>query len=696
MPASNVAWGGATLTVTVSGVDVSCSVVAVTVDRSKNRLWDPPDAGVAQLTLDLTAGGEPASRGPVGAAARIHVAYGVTGRYLFTGTVQRRRLQHSPDRGDVLVLDCVDEFEQLARVNRRAATTDTPEGGGEAVQQRLARWLNDAGSTSDRALGSSDFTCPETLIDGNTLRQLQVTALADGGDFFIAGDGTVTFLPWRWRDDTDTAAALFSDRRLHDWVPYSSVDYHDDLDEVQNDVTGTRRDDGTTPLEPQTATNPSSIATYGERGDPLDDLELEDDTQVATRVAAVVTVAAQPNPRFDSIVVQPAFDPARAWPRTIPVTFGSLVAANRVWEDGTQVALYGHVIGERWAITPTDATVEFRCSGTGTWDADRPPRAPIALERCPDGSVRIPPGYPCDQTSDVVIKDVDGNVLATYPPGSLCECGTVFIPDGGVEICLDDGVTQVCTPIDDPRLDALLWFDVLEPGPGLIERIDGDPVDGGPGYLDATLNAIPGGFDAMNATATGGVIGVGESSRVAATDLADGWTIDLWLYLAEDLGEDTVIDLVDLGVVKLQLRWDTLAPFNALTVEVFDGAATHLTSNMVAPTADAWQHWELRYSPAGGVIIVRLGGVVVHIEPFPHPPDEATGEWGVSLPGDARIGEVIVYGERPLFGEYDETVIADAPFAFWTLAEESTGLGAYDAAVVASDPYGYWILEAET
>ena len=242
MPASNAAWGGAELTVTVSSVDVSCDVVECVVDRSKNRLWDPPDAGTCQLTLNLNLGGQPAARGPVGDAVRVLIAYGSTSRYLFTGTVQRRRLDHNPER-DWLILDCIDEFEQLARVNRRAALTDVGVGGGEDVDARLARWLDEAGSSSTRSLGDSDMTCPATLIDGNVLRQLQRTALADGGDFFVNGAGVVTFLPWRWRDNDELPVAQFSDRKLHEWVPYSAVDYRDDLDEVQNKVTGTRRED---------------------------------------------------------------------------------------------------------------------------------------------------------------------------------------------------------------------------------------------------------------------------------------------------------------------------------------------------------------------------------------------------------------------------------------------------------------------
>jgi hypothetical protein len=696
--AANAAWGGAVLTVTVSSVDVSCDVIECVVDRSKNRLWDPPDAGTCQLILDLTENGQPPSRGPVGAIVRVHVAYGVTGRYLFTGTVQRRRLVMSPTQGDTLILDCVDEFELLSRVNRRAdPASDSPVGGGDTVPERLERWLDEASSSSTRAIDPSDYTCPEVLIDGNVLRQLQATALADGGDFFVNGAGVVTFLGLAWRNEVDVVSAVFSDRLAADWVPYTSAAYHDDLDEVQNQVTGTRRaiDGEPTPPVPQTVQNSSSMSTYGARGDPLDDLELEDDGQVATRVAQLIAVAAGPNPRFDSIIVQPAFKPSRMWPRVIPVTFGSLIAANRLWEDGTEHALYGHVIGERWTITPTDATVEYRSTGTATWDGTRGPRAPLALESCPDGTLRVPPGYPCDMTSDVIIKDADGNVLATYPPGSLCECGVVEVPDGGVELCLDDGEIQVCVPIDDPRLDALLWFDVLDPGPDLIERIDRDAVDPGAGYAGSTLNAIPGDFDAMNATDAGGLIGAENASRLGAADLGDGWTVDFWLYLADDLAATSNVTIIDLGPVKVRLSTE-YDP--ATMVEVYVSAldAVHLAP-VASVTLDTWQHWEIRYSPGADALIVRVDGAIVYADAFPYPPTDPAGDWGVSLPGGARIGEVIVYGDRPLLGDYDETVIADGPYAYWRLNEEFpvTGSG-YDDTVGADGPYAYWRLNEET
>lgn len=694
------AWGGAELTVTVAGEDVSCDVLYCTVDRSKNRLWDDPDAGIAQVTLLIGTDAQAADVGQVGEAVVVAVAYGAVNRNLFTGQVQRRRLEARPEAADRIILDCVDAFELLSRVNLRWDGIDGEHGDGESPNNRIARWLTEADwPIGEWSLDSSTYTCPGVLLDGNILRNIQVTALADGGDFFIDGDGVPTFLAWAWRTEGGAVAAVFSDRKLHDWVPYSTAVLHDDLDEVQNSVTGTRRaHDGEG--VPQTVENSTSVAAYGMRGDALDDLELDDDSQVADRVTALVTLAGMPNPRFDAISVQPAADPARMWPRTIPVTYASLVAANRLWDDGTESAYYGHVIGEVWTFTPTDATVTFRVSGTGTWDANGPPRPPICVEIDAEGCLRVCEGTPCNDIDDVIFRDADGNPIGDpLPPGSLCDPEVcVTIPDGAVEVCFENEFGVACIPIDDPRLEALIWFDVLEPGPNLIERIDGDPIDGQAGYADSTLDAIPGGFDAMNATEAGGVIGVGHGTRLQAADLADGWTIDLWLYLADDLGEDTVIDLVDLGVVKLQLRWDTLTPFNALTVEVDDGANIWVTDNMVAPTSDAWQHWELRYNPAGGVIIVRLGGIIVHIEPFPHDPDDNTGEWGVSLPGGGRIGEVIVYGDRPLFGDYDETVIADDPIAYWTLAEESTpsALGAYDAAVVDSDPYAYWMMEAET
>jgi hypothetical protein len=375
-----------------------------------------------------------------------------------------------------------------------------------------------------------------------------------------------------------------------------------DLDEVQNKVTGTRRkiNELDNP-EPQTVANTSSVTTYGERGDAVDELELDSDTQVVTRVAGLVTVAAQPNARFDQIVVQPGFDPPRGWPRLLPVTFGSLIAGNRTWADASTTALYGHVIGEVWTITPTDATVELRCSGTGTWDALRPPRLPIALEVCPDGSLHVPDGYPCDLTSEVVIKDAAGTVLVTYPPGSLCHCGVVFVPDGGVTICYDDGTTQVCTPIVDPRATAILWFDaddtVLN---GLVERIDRDIVTPGAGFNGTRLDVIPGLYDAVDANSgAGGLIGGSHSSHLAAATLSGAWTIDFHLYLGVGMANDIDIPIIDLAVVQVHLttlynpdRFIAQLEVAVVTADL----VTHLSGPLCDVPAFGWHHWRLEWN----------------------------------------------------------------------------------------------------
>jgi hypothetical protein len=558
MVATSAAWGGASLTVTIGGTDVSCDVLEVTVDRGRNRVWDPPDAGTCQVHIDISAAGQPSSRGPVGDVVVVSVAYGSTSRTIFTGKVQQRRIEYNPQvltGTDVLILGAVDEFETLGRVNRRADIDATPEGGSETVDDRINRWLDVAGSTSDRDIITSTYTCPPTLIDGNVLLQLQAAALADGGDFFVKGDGTVTFVSFAWRNSIDSPTAIYSDRRLYDWVPYSSVLMNDDLDEVQNNVTGTRRAINSLDVPvPYTVSNSGSVTDYGERGDALDDLELEDDDQVVTRIDSLVTIAARPNPRFDAIVVQPSFDPSRMYPRTIPVTIGHMIACNRIWPDGTQTALNGHVLAELWTITPHDWTIEYRCSGTGTWDGTRPPRAPV-LEYCTDGTLHVKDGYPCDDTSTVLIKDADGNVLATYPPGSLCACGVVVVPDGGVEVCLDDGTTQTCTDITDPRLAAILWFDAENDIPDAMrERIEGDPIDPGVGFSATRLDVIdPGDYDSIDATSGGGIIGGSHSTKLQNANVATGWRIEFYLSLDTHLGAATDITLIDLGTIQLHL-----------------------------------------------------------------------------------------------------------------------------------------------
>lgn len=696
MPASLLT--GVTLTVLVGAVDVSCDVSLVDATYGRTRLWDPASASICQVVMDCGVDHQPPTRGPIGASVVVTLTYGATSRTIFTGTVQRRNVESTPSATS-LALDCVDAFERLARVNRRAAPTDVAVGAGDAIDERLDRWLTEADWDGATDLDDSSlYTCPETLLDGTALTELQRTALADGGDFYIAGDGTATFRSWAWRLTVDDVTAIFSDRKLFDWVPYSQATYREDLDELQNHVTGVRRQYDATDPVPQTAVATGSVTTYGERGDPLDDLELEDDAQVATRVDAQVASSSQPAPRFDNIVIQPGTTPSRSWPRVIPIDFGSLIATNRLYPDGSQAALYGNVIGQRWRITPTDASLVLSVSGTGPWDTQRGPRAPIALEYCPDGTLRVPPGLPCDQTSTVLIKDADGNVLAEYPPGSLCECGTVVVPDGGVEVCLDDGVVQICTPINDPRLLALVWLDVLEPGPDMLDRIEGDAVPPGPGFADTTLNAFPGSFDAINANAAGGVIGGSHSDVLQAAGFEDGWEIQFWLLLptdAEAPGVEGVV--VDAGPVRISLEQIFGTSFGFAVAVDADDAATYTTGPIVVPTVDLPQLWNFRWDPDSNILFVRLGGVTVHTEGFAHTPADVSGLWEVALPGDASIGEVLIWGEREVpAGDYDATVVADGPFAYWPLSSEAApSANPYDEGVLESDPFAYWPLASE-
>jgi len=326
--------------------------------------------------------------------------------------------------------------------------------------------------------------------------------------------------------------------------------------------------------------------------------------------------------------VQPAYTPSRSWPRTIPVTFGSLIAANRLWADGTQSALYGHVIGERWTITPTDATVEFRCTGTGTWDAEGPPRVPIGGRIDPTtGKYCIPVGYPCDTINDVIVKNADGDIIATYPPGSLCYCetgGGIVIPDGGVEVCLVNDFGEICVDVEDPRIMAILWFDVLEPGPDLIERVDGDAITPLAGFASTTLDEIPGDFDAIHGVAGGGPLGASHSDHVEDASFSGGWTIDWWFRLGTQLDEATDIDIIDLDqiVVRLTTSYQETGPFlTQLDILVFgedpDSPGDPHVFHSVGPLAyvdadDDWHHYVVTWDAGPpGEITVIIDGVPV-------------------------------------------------------------------------------------
>lgn len=633
------AWGGAVLTVTVDGDDVSCDALQVSVDRSKNRLWDPVDATTCQIVLNLQDGGVASTTGPIGTVVVVHVAYGTSGRNLFTGRVQMRRLEAAPD-GDVLVLDCVDGFELIGRVNVRAGDTDTPVGGGETPENRINRWLDVADWPSgDRDTDSSTYTCPETLLDGNALVQIQAAAQADGGEFYIDGDGIARFLAWAWRTATGPAAVVYSDRRLYDWVPYSSATLLDDLDEVQNQVTGTRRplDDTDIPV-PQTSINSGSVTAYGIRGDALDNLELEDDSQVADRVTALVAIAGMPSPRFDAVVVQPAFDPGRMWPRVLLCEFGSLVAANRVWGDSTEQAFYGHILGEIWTFTPDDATVTWRVSGTGSWDAHAPPRPPIRVVITPGGCVAIPEGEPCNDTDVVQFYDEDHNPVGDpFPPGSLCGDGICTIPDGATQVCFVNDFGEGC--IDLPTRHLVLWFGVLDPGGGLIEWVEGTPLTGLSSFAGTRIDAIPGDHEAVDATSTDGPIVLSTSATLAGADLSGGWTLELWLYLPALIDEDTTFGIVDLGSILVLLARAHDAT-TRISLRVTDASAVAHATDVRAITLSTWQHW--RWVWDGTDMRYFVDGTEYPSSSFPYAPGPRGGGWDVALPGDSSIGEVML------------------------------------------------------
>lgn len=614
--------GHATLIAACEGVDVSCDVTSVDVNRGRTRLWDAMQAATASVQINVGHGaGQPHTRGPIGASMVIDVAYGSVRRHLFTGSVQLRQLESTP-AGTILSLDCVDAFEYLARQNRVGAVTDSPVGGGETITDRIDRWLDLVAWSSPRALDTTSDTCPVLVIDGNVLTEIQNTAASDGGDFYIDGAGTATFKSFAWRNTVRAVAAVFSDQNTNDWVPYSAASLRDDLDEIQNRVSGVRRKPPTTgatdPL-PRTASNSSSIATFGARGDSYHDLELETDDQVANRVAKVVQVAAQSSSRFDPVVIQPELMPQRSWPKVLGLGWGSLVVTNRRWSDGTVTALYGHVVGEHWRLDANDATVTFRVSGTGTWDAIGPPRLPELVYDPTTGKWCVRAGVPCPPC-DVVALEGDV-VVARWPPGTACYCetgGGVVAPDGATALGFDCDGTIVTQPITDPRLKAVLWFTVLDPGFELFEEIDHEAVNVGPAFESTTPSVIPGG-EAVNANAVGGVIGAQVSDHLAAASLAGGWTIDFWYFQDGTSLPLETFDIVDLEVIVVRLTPDAGLTHTDLQVGVIgvdpahpsDPAALHLTGPLLAIDPDSFHHYVIIWDQDALVLTVYVDGIVV-------------------------------------------------------------------------------------
>lgn len=285
---------------------------------------------------------------------RIRATYGGTTYYLYGGYTLDFIESWTAGQKDAIVnVPCTDELGRLAAYDGLAVS---PVGAGESSGARVNRLLDAAGHMGSRNVDSGRNTMLATTMSTNTAQEIQLTADSEGGAFWVAEDGTVTFDDqYALIEDTrsNTIQATFSDGKTSD-LPCVDVKpaYNGDL---INNVASFQRVGGTV----QTATDAVSRALYQDKRKTRTDLVCEQDSQALALATFWVVRYGQPEQRFSQIIIKPNRDPTRLWPQVLGRRIRDLIRVIAKPIGGTTVTQDCHIVGIHHKTDGSDWTTTF-------------------------------------------------------------------------------------------------------------------------------------------------------------------------------------------------------------------------------------------------------------------------------------------------------------------------------------------------
>jgi hypothetical protein len=207
--------------------------------------------------------------------------------------------------------------------------------GGEYEQElsstRIGNVLDDIGfpsGASHRAIETGQSLVAEAGWVENdeqkALEHIQSTADAEGGVFFMDGEGKAVFHDrlYRWEGAQITPVCTFGDGGGSE-IPYETISANFDRDEITNDARVSYARNAT-PAEYEDVANQ---ATYGHRT-IKQDLALVTSTEAESRAQYLVEAFKNPKLRVDKISVQPVAN-ATAWAALLGLEIGDRVTVKR-------------------------------------------------------------------------------------------------------------------------------------------------------------------------------------------------------------------------------------------------------------------------------------------------------------------------------------------------------------------------------
>lgn len=290
---------GATRVEPILSYEASTATVTL---RNEDRRFDPTN--LAGPYVDGVTGKTEVTPGrPI----RIYVQYGANIYYLFRGFIDGWKLAYEGPTRSTATVTATDGMKLLAGADRIAGSSV---GAGELSSARIGRILDSAGwPTYDRIINTGSSTLQATVLEGDALTELQLTAATEGGEFYIDGAGRAYF---RGRSGptsdsrSTTSQATFGSNQAGGELPYIDVDLDYDEAQLSNPVRFTRAG-GTAQTAEDTA-----LQTLYQNGIPRvferTDLLMQTDAAALDYAQWVLYQNKEPELRVSSITVDPRPD----------------------------------------------------------------------------------------------------------------------------------------------------------------------------------------------------------------------------------------------------------------------------------------------------------------------------------------------------------------------------------------------------
>lgn len=275
--------------------DITDDYVRLSTKRGRTKWGAHYTAGTATVVLRNLDGIYSPTQPPeadlnlvAGNLMRIVAEYDGTDYVRFTGTVRNVKDRDLPGQVPLTTVQLVDAFAYLAGVNRIALGSAV--GAGQLPGARLEDLLDDISWPDElREIGDGVETLQATTKAGNLLAEMYLVADSEGGELYVDRDGVIVFAD---RDTVDaqaaqtptlTVAGYADPGGAGEWICWADYQPEYALDLVRNDASIARAG-GTV----QTATDATSIASYGKKTVVRTDLLNQSDTWPAALAARIV------------------------------------------------------------------------------------------------------------------------------------------------------------------------------------------------------------------------------------------------------------------------------------------------------------------------------------------------------------------------------------------------------------------------